>query len=544
MSQSVLFPDAPVKPDAQPPGVDSAPQGGRAEEGARTRPRLRAYQDEALRMIGDAAMTGARSPLVVLPTGAGKTVIAAELIRRYRGAGRASLFLAPRRELIDQTSDKLAAVGVEHGVMLADADPLAGPSCPVQVASVDTLLARVVRRGDAIRDFDLVIVDEAHLGISAARADLLSRWPNALRVGLTATPSRKDGLALGTLYDRLLVPTTVADLTRDGYLVPARYFSWPTPDLRGIGTVGGDYSPGALQRRALETPELMGDVVTTWLAHAADRRTVVFATGIDHSIALSAAFRAQGVAAEHVDANTPGTMRAAIMRRFRSGETQVLTNCFLAAYGFDLPALSCVVLARPTKSLVLYLQMLGRGLRPVDGKRECLVLDHAGCVHRFGFATDAREWTLDGKYALSEAGQRDSERKDAHECPACHAMFRGQAICPECGFELKPAARMVPAIDGELVEIGQVERVNQEKRQRFYAELQHIAAQRRYKSGWAAQQYKAKFGVFPPWAWNDLPTESPSAATEGWVKSRAIAWAKSQWAKPRSQYDTAVGMGR
>ena len=135
----------------------------------------------------------------------------------------------------------------------------------------------------------------------------------------------------------------------------------------------------------MNQPQLMGDVVEHWLRHAADRRTVVFGTSVDHAIALAAAFRAAGVPAEHVDANTPTEEREAVFGRFRAGETQVLTNCFLAAYGFDLPAIAAVVLARPTKSLMLYLQMLGRGLRIDDGKRDCLVLDHAGCVHRFGF---------------------------------------------------------------------------------------------------------------------------------------------------------------
>lgn len=497
-----------------------------ASHGARE-PVLRAYQHEALRLVEAADRDGCKAPLLVLPTGAGKTVVAAELMRRYAARGAASIFLAPRRELIGQTSDKLDALGLRHGVMLAEADPLAGPDCPVQVASIDTLLARVDRRGDAIRDFDLVIVDEAHLGMSEARQRLLGRWGNALRVGLTATPSRKDGLALGMLYDTLLVPTTVGRLTDDGHLVPARYYSWPTPDLRGVKTIAGDYSAQALERIALSGPELLGDIVTTWLAHAADRRTVVFATGIDHSMALSAAFCAQGVAAEHVDAQTPHAVRAGIMARFKAGKTQVLTNCFLAAYGFDAPAISCVVLARPTKSLGLYLQMLGRGLRPMDGKADCLVLDHAGCVHRHGFAADERDWTLDGKYALSEPTGATKPEKKPHECPQCHAVFRGQATCPACGFELKPKAVLVPTLDGELVEVGQRAAIDRAIQRRFYAELRGFAGVKGYKPGWAWYKYQERFGAPPPREWGRDPEVGTTSGTLGWIRSRQIRWAKS-----------------
>src|SRR5262249_28319083 len=153
-------------------------------------------------------------------------------------------------------------------------------------------------------DFSLVIVDEAHLSITQARQALLARWPNATRIGLTATPTRKDGRALGLLYDRLVEPATTADLTRGGFLVPARYFSWPEPDLSHVRVTAGDYNPHDLQN-VMNRPSLLGDLVQHWKQHAADRRTVVFAASVLHAVGIAEAFRQAGVAAEHVDAGTP-----------------------------------------------------------------------------------------------------------------------------------------------------------------------------------------------------------------------------------------------
>src|SRR5439155_23738254 len=213
------------------------------------------------------------------------------------------------------------------------------------------------------------------------------------------------------------------------------------------------------------------------------------------AVALADAFRRVGVAAEHVDAGTPADVRQATFARFAAGETQVLTNCFLAAYGFDLPVLSSVVLARPTRSLMLFLQMLGRGLRISPDKRDCLVLDHAGCVHRHGFATDERLWTLDGRMALEPSPTRAKPERQAKECPACHAVWIGSATCPECGYMLRPAGRMVPTLDGNLVEIGAGEEPDVQARALFYAELRGFAAERGYKPGWAAHKYRERFAL-------------------------------------------------
>lgn len=496
-------------------------------------PELRPYQIRAVEAVEAAYAAGKRAPLLALATGAGKTVVAAELIRRAEAKGQTALFLAPRRELVHQASWSLAQIGLDHGVVLAGREDLESHWDPVQVGSIDTLVARVLRRGRRpFPDPDLIVIDEAHLSITKTRQDLVALWPEARLLGLTATPARKDGRALGLFYDALIEPVTVADLTAEGYLTPARYFSISEPDLAKVGFVAGDYNQRQLDQ-AVNQPSLVGDIVATWLVRAAERRTVVFATSIQHSVALAEAFSRAGVAAAHVDAATPVAERTRIFERFAAGEIQVLTNCFLAAVGYDLPRIDCVVLARPTRSLTLYLQMLGRGLRPAKGKRDCLVLDHAGAVHRHGFATEPRAWSLSGKMALVVPSAGGPHRGDAGmpkqiDCPECSAVFTGSRTCPECGYYLAPVGRQVETIDGKLVEIGAGLLPEEVDRQAFFLELRGFAKERGYKPGWAAHRFKARFGKFPPRDWNDRPILTPSLATRRWIKSQQIAWAKAQ----------------
>ena len=513
----------------------AAPGSGKIIEGGNASlskaPTLRPYQAQAVELLDKAIAAASRAPLLVLPTGAGKTIIGAWLIRRAIERGQRALFLAPRRELVTQTSAKLG--GIRHGLLLAGADHRLDLYAPVQVASVDTLRSRLVRRKRLdLPDFDVVLVDEAHLHVTEARRALLDLWPAALRIGLTATPTRKDGRALGVLFDRLIEPTTTAELTAEGYLAPARYFSLSEPDLKRLRTVAGDYNARDLDAE-MNRAQLTGDIVAHWLKLAAARRTVLFATSIEHSVALAEEFLRAGVAAEHVDANTPPQMREATFERFRDGRTQVLCNCFLASYGFDLPELDCVVLARPTKSLMLFLQMIGRGLRAAPGKNDCLILDHSGAVHQHGFATDAREWSLDGEYALVAAERTARERSEAKmlNCPECACCFTGTRLCPECGYFFAPRGKEITTLEGELVEVGEHLEPEQRDRLAFYLELRGLGAERRFKDGWAAHQFREKFGDWPPRSWNSAVRATPSTQTRRWVQSRMIAWRKARTAQ-------------
>lgn len=510
-------------------------------------PKLRPYQEQAINKMDTLLADAVRAVLIVAPTGAGKTVIGAEIIRR--NAGKKILFMAPRRELIHQTCKKLDDVGVRYGVILAG-DGRQDQYAHVQVASADTLISRALRR-QKLRglSFDIVLIDEAHVGLTDTRQRLLDLWPEAKIIGLTATPCRSDGKALGRVYEEIVEVTTVAELVEQGFLVPARYFSVSEPDLKRVRTTAGDYNQFDLDE-VMNKPKLVGDIVSHWLEHASDRRTVVFATSIAHSAALAAEFVANGVSAEHVDANTPQPLREAMFKRFSNGETQVLCNCTLASIGFDLPDLDCVVFARPTKSLGLYIQMLGRGLRPAPGKKDCLVLDHAGNVHRHGFATDQRYWTLHGKYAedlekkAREKKKREEKGEVAITCKQCKCVYEGGAVCPSCGWSPPPKARPISTQDGRLVEMTRAglklpEQTSPGERQRFYFELFGYAQMRGLKPGWAAHKYKERFGDWPTWSWRDLAEAGqalePSLATSRWIRSRMIAYRKAAgvpWLRP------------
>ena len=495
---------------------------------------LRPYQHDAVDQVELAWHRGRRAPLLAAPTGSGKTIIACELIRRAVDRGRRVLFLAPRRELIEQAVDKLEAAGIDTNVVMAG-DSRRSSFARVTVASVDTLHARRMRDGGyPILDPDLIVVDEAHLFVTPLRAGIIGYWPKAKIAGLTATPARKDGRALALIFDELIEVATVGELTEQGFLVPGRYFSIGDPDLSRVKITAGDYNSHQLGE-VMNRPTLVGNIVTTWLSRAGGRRTVVFATTIAHSAALANEFKAHGVAAEHVDANTPTEERHDIFERFRSGDTQVLANCTLASYGFDLPELDCVIVARPTKSMVLYLQMIGRGLRPAPGKTHCLVLDHSGVVRRFGFADEPREWSLEGRVTdWREEARRDGrelpEAKTLRDCPECEALFTG-AQCPSCGWYRKPKGIRVETLDGDLIEIDDVRESDQEKL-KFFLQLRGEFATRGKRPGAAAHSYREKFGDWPPFSWNRYPEMVPGPEVARWVKSRMIAFAKSRHGQP------------
>ena len=497
---------------------------------------LRDYQHRAITNLRTSLLRGAKAPLFVLPTGGGKTAIAAELVRAARDKGKPVLFLAPRRELIYQASHRLEVSGIYHGIVMSGEPVSRMPS--VQVASIATLYARCVQR-DTMEPppAALVIVDEAHIGIGGRAQSILEyyRMQGAVIVGLTATPARSDGRALGMVYDDLVEGPTIQDLIDGGYLVRPRYFAGSKPDLTGVKVQAGDYQQTELAERT-DQPTLVGDVVENWARLAEDRQTFVFSVNRAHSRHLAERFKAIGVAAEHIDGETDLEERKAIHERLQSGETQVVCNCQIYTYGVDYPPVSCIVLAAPTKSLPKYMQMVGRGLRTFDGKADCLVLDHAGCIDECGRIEEPMPWTLAGKEKIQDRKAR--ERKEPREltCPDCSEVFAAQKHCPGCGREMKAEHQQaIAALEAELTEIDEARR-RAEKRQwtmdrkiQFFGELKAYAMNQGYKPGWAAHAFQERTGVWP----NDprvkgAKPQHPSKETLGWITHRKIKRAKSQ----------------
>jgi superfamily II DNA or RNA helicase len=309
-------------------------------------------------------------------------------------------------------------------------------------------------------------------------------------LGLTATPYRADGAALGDVFDDLVEVTTVPELIDAGHIVEPRVFGRKAPDLTGVRTVAGDYNLGQLAD-VMNRAELVGDLVETWRERASGRLTVVFAVDVAHSRHIATAFLKAGIPAGHVDGRTPEAERAAVLARLAAGEVRVLANCAILTEGWDLPACSCVVLARPTKSRSLWKQMCGRALRPAPevGKCDCLILDHAGCWERHGFLTDPEQFSLEGKEPLESSAPRC-------KCPQCGAELPGwPRFCPECEAPLPRRRPMTAAAEespGELEEIRPLEELVG-----FYEHLATIARDRGYQAVWVGIKFRDRYGYWP-----------------------------------------------
>jgi DNA repair protein RadD len=352
---------------------------------------LRPYQIDIAADFERHIAQGERKFLLVAPTGSGKTVIASAIIA---GSTRRVLVVAHRREIINQTSEKLTARGVSHGIIQAGDEKKLRPIAAVQVASIQTLHARAIRSTTMLMPVaDLLIIDEAHHACAMTYKKVIEAYPNAIVLGLTATPCRGDGRGLGGIFKTMIECPQVPDLIEQGYLVRARVYAPVDPDLRGVRTQAGDYVESQLAER-MDRDTLVGDIITHWFKYGERRKTIAFACSVGHSVHICDEFVKAGVRAEHLDGSTSIDERAAILHRLACGESEVITNCMVLTEGFDLPDMSCIILARPTKKMGLYRQMIGRGLRPSDGKTHVVILDHSGAVFRHGLPEDRVEWTL------------------------------------------------------------------------------------------------------------------------------------------------------
>ena len=453
--------------------------------------RLRPYQEQAVAELRALVRRGARRIIIAAATGSGKTSISGHLIIRAADKGHRSLFIAHRRELINQAYGRLLQMGLpeaEVGVIMAR-DPRRRPGAHVQVASIDTLRNRPKPRAD------IVFTDEAHRALARSHRDVAAHYPDAIHIGLTATPYRADGRGLGDMYDELVLVSSPHELIRLGYLVEPRVFTVPRdalPDLSGVRVRRGDYHESELAE-AVDRKHLVGNIVEHWLRHARDLRTVAFAVSVRHSQHIAEQFRQAGVPAEHLDGTTPLEERDAILGRLETGETLVVSNVGVLCEGFDMPSVKCAILARPTKSTGLYLQQAGRILRPWDDL-QAVILDHAGCALEHGLPQDDRELTLDSakKRRKGAAGVGPPLKT----CEQCYAVVPAATrLCPECGFVFQPPREVPEEASGDLVEVNATGL--REKRE-AWEKLRAVAARRGFKPGWAYHRYRERFGAPPP----------------------------------------------
>jgi superfamily II DNA or RNA helicase len=377
---------------------------------------------------------------------------------------------------------------------------------------------------------DLVIFDEAHRARGRTREHLISLYPNAVLLGMTATPCRGDGRGLGNLFDVMIEAPQIAELIVGGFLVKSRVYAPVNPDLKGVRVEKGDYVISQLAGR-MNTEGLVGDIVEHWHKHGEQRRTIAFAVDVAHSVAIRNQFLGAGVAAEHLDGETPIPERAAILARLASGETKVVSNCMVLTEGWDCPPVGCAVLARPTKQMGLYRQMIGRVLRPADDKPDAVILDHSGAVFRHGLPEDRVEWTLDvdGRAATPAHEKRKAGKEPAlRECPSCKAVMI-KPPCGACGWVPEPKARNIDFEDGRLgLVIGghaREHRYTEDQKVIWHRMLIGEALRRGKNPNWAFYLFRDKFGHDRPAHWDRTALE-PTPEVTNFVRSRIIAFAK------------------
>lgn len=484
---------------------------------------LRPYQQDSFDKLREAAGRHKRI-LVVAPTGSGKTVVASHIIKQARDKLSYVLFIAHRKEIIDQTSDKLNMMGIDHGVIMSK-DPRKSAMTRVQVASIQTLIHR---------DFplaDLIIVDESHHIPSKSYQKIIKNYPDAHIIGLTATPCRADGKGLGNDFDCLLNTISTAELQEQGYLVKTRVFAPSVPDLRKIKTVRGDFDEKELDTR-VNQPKMIGDIVEHWENLAENRPTVCFALSISHSTHIVEAFVGAGVRAEHLDGETPKYIREEILARLKSGETQIVSNVAVLQEGWDMPECSCIILARPTKSYGLYLQMVGRSLRPSEGKKDTLILDHSGATYTHGFVDEKPAWSLDTKTKVQDRilEQREA-KKDDWKCQNCFFVNKYfYKHCAHCGLKPSKQAKGVVMGEGELIEVKKAKRkkvYSMEDKTKFYRMLLSYTRSKGQRDGAASWIYRAKFGCWPAKK-HGLDSMEPNQEVKNYIKYYNIKRAKAR----------------
>lgn len=422
---------------------------------------LRDYQVRAIDLVRAEYRRGRKAVLLVLPTGAGKTATASQLIAWAVARGRRCLFVVHRREIVLDTHRRLVAAGVPCGVVMAGEVAV---DAAVQVCSVQTLVAREQHPAA-----DLIVWDEAHHCTAGTYRDIRSQYPSAWHLGLTATPERSDGAPLGDAFEALVAPITVSELVAAGHLAPIDVLAPPTRLQSAIGATPAD----------------------AWREHGGGRPAVVFTGTIAESRECVASL---GERAAHIDGGTPRRERDEILRRFEAGELDVVSNCAVLTEGWDSARAEVCVLARGCGSLPVYLQTIGRVRRTGgnDAKR-CLLIDLAGAAHEHGMPDEDREWSLDE----GQEQRRKSDREALSTCLHCGAVVRYASRGPQCR---KCDAPWPPP---ERVEVQRqplaavVVSATRREREDELARLERIARARGYKPGWVGVRFKEKFGFWP-----------------------------------------------
>lgn len=439
---------------------------------------LRSYQTDLVESIRDGFRQGRKSVLAVAPTGSGKTICFSYIAQQSLSRGSRTLILVHRQELLDQTSRTLSAFDVPHGVIAAGRKP--DMAQPIQLASVQSL----IRRMHKIPAPDLIVIDEAHHAVAGSWRAVVDQFCNSRLLGVTATPERLDGKGLGSIFEQMIFGPSVSDLQDAGHLSRARYYAPTTADISGVKTRCGDYDQSGLES-VMNQSKIIGDAVENYSLYASGQTAIAFCVSIDHARNVAEAFCRAGYDAATIDGTLTSTERRSRVEALGNGELKIVTSCEIINEGFDVPIVGGAILLRPTQSLGLHLQQIGRVLRPAPGKDFAVVIDHVGNLSRHGLAHGIRNWSLEDRPKRS--GNKGAT-PDVRQCPECYCCHDPQDnVCPGCGHEYEKQGREIEVVDGRLVEF---EESMLTKRQevghaRTYQDLLEIAKARGYKPAWA-----------------------------------------------------------
>lgn len=449
---------------------------------------LRPYQERLIDGGRDAYRRGARAVLFNLPTGGGKTVTASTIVHGAAQKQNVVWWLCHRRELVAQASQTFHSLGIPHGTV--QSGHVSNPGALVQVGSIQTVAKRI----HELPEPALIVFDEAHHIGASSWDDVFHRFPRAKVLGLTATPWRLDGQGLGRWFQAMIEGPTVSELIENGSLCRYRLFAPALPDLSGVGTTAGDFQRSALAK-AMDKPQIVGDAIGHYRRLCPGKRAVVFAAGVENSKNIVSQFLGAGIRAEHVDGSMTVEERDGAVDRFRRGETLILSNADLFGEGFDVPAIEAAILLRPTKSLSLHLQQVGRALRPCPGKDEAIILDHAGNSILHGLPDDVREWSLEDREKKKRAAPSEVPIK---QCEECFFVYRPAPKCPQCGHAPEIKAREIEVVEGTLAEVKAVPRAKfkEQGKANSLEGLIALGRQRGYKNPefWARKVWASRQG--------------------------------------------------
>jgi len=464
--------------------------------------KLREYQQDSIDNLRGGLKAGHMRQLLMLVTGGGKTVIAGTMIKNAMLKNKRVWFIVDNLELVQQALDTFDQFGLEVGV-IQGIHERTDYRKPVQIITAQTLTKRwAIFDQNPQWKPDLIFIDEGHVQYKAHKEIVLSMAKVPV-VGLSATPFSK---GLGKLYDHLVVGADIKALTDLGYLTPTKIYAPFTPDLKGVKTSMGDWQESGLEEK-MNNNEITADIVSTWFKLGQQRQTIVFCVNVAHSKHIYREFQAKGVSVAHIDGYMDKDERKELIAQYKAGLITVLTCVTTLTKGFDAPNTGCLVIARPTKSLMLHYQCIGRGLRIAEGKENCIILDHSGNIQRNGFPDDILPTELcNGEKREKPLDRKKREKKDPlpEVCtgPGCKTLKpAGIHKCPECGFAPEKQST-VEVIEGELKEL---KKANQKRNKNtswdekinFIGGLKQHARNKGYSEGWVAHKYKDRFSVWP-----------------------------------------------